>query len=151
MMKKLSVLISLLLACGILFAQQEDKEAIKKVITKSYVNGLLNKGKVEDIKAGFHEGFDLLGTNNNSLTKWPIYSWIEYHEKKLADDPNPPSEEEKITAKFPIIDVTKTAAIVKIELFKNGKQIFTDYLSLYKFDEGWRIVAKIYYRFEEKK
>ena len=50
-----------------------------------------------------------------------------------------------------MIDITGTAAIVKIELFKGGKQIYTDYLSLYKFEEGWRIVNKIYFKHEDKK
>ena len=36
------------------------------------------------------------------------------------------------------------AAIVKIELRIEGKHKYTDYLSLYKFGEGWKIVSKIY-------
>ncbi len=35
---------------------------------------------------------------------------------------------------------------VKIELSKDGKLVYTDYLSLLKFDSGWRIVAKVYHR-----
>ena len=34
--------------------------------------------------------------------------------------------------------------IVKIELRIEGKHKYTDYLSLYKFNEGWKIVSKIY-------
>ncbi|MEM7355177.1 MAG: nuclear transport factor 2 family protein [Acidobacteriota bacterium] len=34
---------------------------------------------------------------------------------------------------------------MKIELSKDGKLVYTDYLSLLKFDSGWRIVAKVYH------
>jgi hypothetical protein len=149
-MKQLIILLSFMLIIPAwLFASgDDDKEAIKQVITSAYVNGLQNKGPVKDIEAGFHPGFDLLGIKNNELTKWPIYSWIQYHEKKLKENPDPPKPEEIVTAQFPLIDITGNAAIVKIELLKGGKHIFTDYLSLYKFEEGWRIVNKIYYRHE---
>jgi hypothetical protein len=146
-------LITLLLIAVIipfsLIAGEED--AIKNVIQTAYVDGLQNKGPVADIEKGFHPGFDLLGMRNNALTKWPIYSWIQYHENKLKEDPAPPKEDEVVTCKFPMIDITGSAAIVKIELFKGEKQIYTDYLSLYKFEEGWRIVNKIYFKHEDKK
>jgi hypothetical protein len=36
-------------------------------------------------------------------------------------------------------------AAAKIEISKNGKMVYTDYLSLLKFEDGWRIVAKVYH------
>ena len=88
-------LITLLLIAAIipfsLFAGEEgEKDAIKNVIKTAYVDGLQNKGPVADIEKGFHPGFDLLGMRNNALTKWPIYSWIQYHENKLKENPSPP-------------------------------------------------------------
>ena len=151
-MKKLVIAFTviLLLPGWLMAGVDEDKEAIKQVVTSAYVNGLQNKGPVEDIEAGFHPGFELLGVRNNELTKWPIYSWVEVHQKRLEEDPGPPKAEEVVSSKFPMIDVTGSAAIAKVELYKGGKIIFTDYLSLYKFEEGWRIVNKIYYRHEQK-
>jgi hypothetical protein len=151
-MKKIYIIATLLVLLPFcLIAQEnEDKEAIKKVIQSAYVDGLQNKGPVADIEKGFHPGFNLLGLRNDDLTKWPIYSWIKYHENELKENPDPPKEDEIVTCKFPVIDITGTAAIAKIELYKGGKQIFTDYLSLYKFEEGWIIVSKIYFRHESK-
>jgi hypothetical protein len=130
--------------------EKEDKEAITRVITAAYIDGLQNKGPVSDIEAGFHPGFELLGMRNDELTKWPIYSWIQYHENKLKEDPAPPAAGDRVTGKFPMIDVTGNAAVAKVELYKGGDLIFTDYLSLYKFEEGWKIVNKIYCRHEKK-
>jgi hypothetical protein len=146
-----------LLACAILIpaslmaGEDQDKEEIRKVITTSYIGGLQNKGPVSDIEKGFHPGFELLGVRNDELTKWPIYSWIQYHERKLDEDPTPPGPDDVVTGKFPMIDITGDAAVAKVELYKGTDLIFTDYLSLYRFEDGWKIVSKIYYRHEKKK
>jgi len=148
-MKKLFMFsIFLLLVSTCLIAQniENEKEQIKKVIQTAYIDGLHNKGNVQDIEKGFHPGFNLLGINDNMLTKYPIYSWIESFEKRKAADPTPPSEEQKITCEYLLIDVTGNTAMAKIQLYKNKVLIFTDYLQLYKFNEGWRIVSKTYYR-----
>ena len=31
-------------------------------------------------------------------------------------------------------------------VFRDGKHVFSDYLSLYKFEDGWKIIGKIFYR-----
>ena len=152
-MKKLFTIITIvaLLPFYLVAGEKEEKEAIKKVIQTAYVDGLQNKGPVSDVEKGFHPGFNLLGLRNDDLTKWPIYSWIKYHENELKENPGPPKEDEIVTCKYPVIDITGTAAIAKIELYKGGNQIYTDYLSLYKFEEGWKIVSKIYFKHEAKK
>ncbi|MEE4196959.1 MAG: nuclear transport factor 2 family protein [Bacteroidales bacterium] len=150
-MRKISLIIGLLMIfVSSLWAQAVDaeKEMIKKVIQTAYVDGLQNKGNIEDIQSGFHPGFNLLGVRDNMLTKFPIYSWIESHKKRVAADPAPPSDEQRITCKYLLIDVTGNAAMAKIELYRNKQLLFTDYLQLYKFDEGWKVVSKIYYRHE---
>ena len=133
---------------SIVFAQdaEKEKETIKNVIQTAYVDGLQNKGNVEDVEKGFHPGFNLLGVRDNMLTRFPIYSWIQVFEKRKEENPNPPTDEEKITCDYLLIDVTGNAAMAKIQLKRNGELLFTDYLQLYKFDKGWKIVSKIYYK-----
>jgi len=124
------------------FAQAgPDDAAIRTLVQEAYVGGLLNLGDLEKTRAGFHSDFVLLGLRNNQLTRYPIAEWISATEKrKTAGQKVPP-----ITCKFASIDITGYAAAVKLELFQNGKQIYTDYLSLYKFGESWKIVGKIYF------
>jgi ketosteroid isomerase-like protein len=38
----------------------------------------------------------------------------------------------------------KAAAVARVEVHRDGKHIFTDYLSLYRFADGWKIVGKIF-------
>jgi len=127
--------------------QKAEEENIKEVIQTAYVDGLQNyESSIDEIKAGFHPGFKLLGVKNNQLTKYPIYSWVESVKKRKAKYPEGRPDEEKITCKYKSIDVTGNAAMAKIELYQKDKKLFTDYLQLYKFEEGWRIVSKIYHR-----
>jgi hypothetical protein len=121
---------------------QSDQDAIKALIQSAYVDGLQNLGDLEKTKAGFHPDFVLLGLRDGTLTRLPIAEWIASAEKRKADGVKPPLT----VCKFLAIDVTGSAASVKLELHQNDKRLFTDYLSLYKFPDGWKIVGKIYYR-----
>ena len=129
----------------------KDKEitAIKKVIQEAYADGILNKGDIDTIEKGFHPGFAILGMSNNSLWKYPIYNWIESVSKKKREGKFPP--EKMVTFKYPLIDISGTAAVVRVEFFEGEYHKYTDFLSLYKFDEGWRIVSKIFFEHSENK
>lgn len=134
----------MLLIVANLNAQSGETDLIKKVIDKAYIEGIHNGGDLNETRKGFHPGFDLLILQNNQLNKLPIYNWVESSEKTRKENPNAPRQ--KTTVNYISIDITGTAAVAKIELLRENKVIFTDYLSLYKFEEGWRIVGKIYFR-----
>lgn len=119
-----------------------DEEAIKALIQTAYVDGLQNLGDLEKTRAGFHPDFVLLGLRDGQLTRLPIADWIASTEKRKASGQKPPLT----TCKFLQVDITGDAAMVKLELHREGQRIFTDYLSLYKFPDGWKIVGKIYFR-----
>jgi len=121
---------------------QSDEDAIRALIHSAYVDGLQNLVDLEKTKAGFHPDFVLLGLRDGKLTRLPIAEWIASAEKRKADGVKPPLT----VCKFVAMDVTGSAASVKLELHQNDKRIFTDYLSLYRFPDGWKIVGKIYYR-----
>jgi hypothetical protein len=77
------------------------------------------------------------------MSKVTLENWIARLEESKEKNP---TLTEKTTHKFEIVELTGNAAIARIELFKDGKHIFTDFMSLYKFDDGWKIVNKIFYR-----
>ena len=123
---------------------EKEKSAIKKVILSAYRDGICNVGDIEAIKNGFHPGFNLLGMGKDDLWKLPIYSWIKSVEKKKKEGKFPAKV--KVGFKFLLIDVVGTAAVVKIGFYKGKKLTYTDYLSLYKFPDGWKIVNKIFFK-----
>jgi len=138
-----AILTVLILAAVALRAQgAPEEEAIKALVQTAYVDGLQNLGDLEKTRTGFHPDFVLLGVQDGKLTRLPIADWIASAEKRKAQGQKPPLT----VCKFLQVDVTGNAAVVKLELHREGKHIFTDYLSLYKFPDGWKIVGKIYYR-----
>ena len=145
MMRPMIVVLTLTMLLSVpLVARAEapsGESAIKQLVQEAYVDGLLNLGDLVKTKSGFHPDFILLGLRNGQLTKFPIADWIASAEKQKSAGQKPPST----TIQSISIDITGTAAAVKIELNRAGKLIYTDYLSLHKFNDGWKIVGKIYF------
>lgn len=125
-----------------LFAQSEE-EAIIKVVQGAYIDAMQNLGDLELARQGFHPEFEMLLFRNGQMSKLHISEWMERVEQRKA---NPPATPPNITGKFINVEITGTVAVVKLELYRNNNIIFTDYLSLYKFDDGWKMVSKVYYQ-----
>jgi hypothetical protein len=142
----ISAAVILTLSVTFMEAQQENSEkaAIKNVVQTAYIAGIQNYGNIEDIRKGFHPGFNLLMKRGETMNKRPIEEWIKIIESGKQKNPDGPAQ--KTTGKFVSIDITGGSAVVKLELYKNSQQIFTDYLFLYKFGKDWKIVSKIYHR-----
>jgi Putative lumazine-binding len=143
-MKKSFFLLTLLtsLIQGFALFAQSDEEAVKQVVTSAYIEGIQNRGDVAAIRKGFHPSFNMLRLTDNNIAPLPIEEWITNLEKSKSQ--NTPFA--KTTGKFINVDITGNAAVVKLELYREEKKVFTDYIVLYKFTEGWRIVSKTYFR-----
>lgn len=147
-MKKSFVVICLFLSIG-LFAQDTEKEqeSIKDIIQTAYVEGLQNEGDIEKINSGIHPGFNLLGIDKgDEMWNLSIADWKVKTVKRL-DAGELPRKENLISIKFLDVDVTGTAAVAKIEFYVGKELVYVDYISLYKFESGWKMVNKIYYKF----
>jgi len=138
------VIFSIAVASFTAVQEEAEKTAIKNVIQMAYIDGIQNYGNIEDIRKGFHPGFNLLMKRDEAMNKRSIEEWIKIIEKGKQENPSGPAQ--KVTGKFVFIDITGGAAAVKLELYRNSRHIFTDYLFLYKFSSGWKIVSKIYHR-----
>lgn len=75
------------------------------------------------------------------LTRNQWIARIEDGNRKNPDRPRP-----KIDHEFSLVDVTGDSAVARVELHRDGKHTFTDYLSLYRTSDGWQIVGKIFQR-----
>ena len=121
-----------------------DKDDVLKVVTDAYINGVHIKRDAAAMRAGFHPDFRMLVLGaDGKMTHVTLADWAGRIEKASADpkSPKPPA----IKYDFPQVDIQGTAAVVRVEIWRDGAHTFTDYLSLYKFPEGWKIVGKIYY------
>lgn len=137
---------ALLLALGIsstTFADtnNEDIEGIKYVIQTAYVDGILNLGKVSDIKKGFHPDFGLLYVRENQLGILTRDRWLKKVERVKKEKSVSPDNKASVT--FLYVDAIGDTGMAKFEIRRGSKLVYTDYLTLLKFAEGWRIVSKI--------
>ncbi len=144
-----AVLITIVISCLYSYsaaAQEDPAEAVKKVIEESYIRGIHIDRDIPAIRKGFHSDFVMFILKDGGVEKLTIGEWIESIEKSIVKYPNPPKRE--VTWNFPTVEVSGDAAVARIEMFIDGKHVFTDFMSLYRFSEGWKIVGKIYFRHE---
>ncbi|WP_436517461.1 nuclear transport factor 2 family protein [Ekhidna sp. To15] len=126
-------------------ASTEEEEAVKKVVFESYINGAFNELDAASMEKGFHKDFSIYSAKGEDISKYPIADWVAGVKKRKTAEYNP-KDEKNVWKHNLSVDVTGGAAQVKVELRNQGKLVYTDYLSLLKFDSGWKIVAKVYHR-----
>lgn len=119
-----------------------------RVVSDAYVDGIHNFRDPAAIRQGFHPDFEMLVLREGKLEKLPLTAWIERLEAQNQKEPPPTRESgtRSTEARFPVVEVTGTAAFCKVELLRDGKQVFTDHIALYQFADGWKIVGKSFYR-----
>ena len=129
------------LFAGAAMAADGDRAAIEAVIKTAYVDGVHAKGDPALMRQGFHPDFRMLVLKDGVMT--PVdarrVGGADREGGPRAQGPRP-----QIRHEFTLVDVTGKAAVARVELFRDGKHVFTDYLSLYQFADGWKIVSKIF-------
>jgi ubiquinone/menaquinone biosynthesis C-methylase UbiE len=149
MMKK-SIVVLLGLTVAIVaqcFAQtpEEEKDAIVKLIQESYIGAAYNDIDIDRLKKGFHEEFTWQGLHHDRMTTWSLRQWIILleREKWLRPDWN-----NRTTADIEVIGIEGNAAVAKVEIYNDRIHESTDFLSAYKFPDGWKITNRIVERHE---
>jgi hypothetical protein len=140
--------LALLVAGASLSAQsasaiEVEQEAVMTVIETAYIQGIHNERDVDKIRSGFHDDFNMLPFRDDEIGKVSIQQWIEGIERSLERNPDPPDV--PVRADFAAVEVSGNAAVARIEVYRGETHLYTDFMSLYKFEDGWKIVAKIYY------
>lgn len=144
-MKK--TLLLALVACvvsAVALADDSEHAAIVAAVDQAYVHGVHIDGDADKMRAGMHDSFVMFVHSDKGVTQMTRDAWIERLTASKARAANAPKPE--IKANITVLDRAGNAAVVKVDLFRDGKQIFTDYISLYRFDDGWKLVAKTFHR-----
>ncbi len=141
-MKTKTITLALLMAALLLSPATltaDDSADIKAAIEKAYIGGIWMNGDEEAARGGFDAAFVMQVAQEDSVISASLDAWMErlgLHGEPLR---------EGITHKIEVLDQTGGAAVAKVEIFQNGEILYTDYMSLYRFDDGWRIVAKTFH------
>lgn len=146
LIKTLIVFIIAFLATSVQ-AQSQVEDEIRETVLNGYVNGAFNALNPEAMGETFHEEFAIFSTDGENLNRYPIANWIQ-NTAAQKNHPNFDPADNVWDHSFSSVDVTGNSAMVKLELFHEGNHVFTDYLSLLKFNEGWKIVAKVFTQHE---
>lgn len=140
-----AIVMCLLASVGLLFAGSPDEAAevaIKEVIKDAYIDGIHNVGDPLVIRNGFHADFVMMIQREGKIMKITRDEWIE--RIVAGKKENPDAKRPKTTHEFRHIDISGNAAIAALDVYKDGEHAYTDYMSLYKFEGGWKIVGKIF-------
>jgi hypothetical protein len=119
-----------------------DKEAIRQVIEKAYIQGIHETQDVETARSGFHHAFAMLVLQHDTVEKVTLDEWFPRIETLKAEHPELWSAE--TTHNFELIDVAGYTAVAKLDVYKGPVHFSTDYMLLYRFEDGWKIVSKTF-------
>lgn len=139
----LSVILCLAVAGEEASKYEKEHKAIKALIEEAYIKGVFTEQNPELMRKGFHPEFNMLILKEGKIAKMSIDQWIKIIEERKK---NPEPSKNQITYKIPIVNVTGNAAMLKVEIYNDSKHIYSDYMSLYQFDDGWKIVNKIFHK-----
>jgi hypothetical protein len=113
-------------------------EAIERVVW-TYLDGLY-EGDAGKIAKAFHEGSHLYSMHEGGVADLPREKWLDM----VKGRPSPKAKGLKRTDRIVSIDLSgPETAFVKLECSVHPRY-FTDYLTLLKLDEGWRVVSKTF-------
>lgn len=132
-------------------SDEYEVNAVKELLLNCYINGAFNKRDLDAMRRGFHEDFAIFSAEGNALGKFHLKDWLAKLQKSLDEGYDRTDPKNKWEHKFVYINVTGVCAHVKLELYNEGVHIYTDFVSLLKFDSGWRIAAKIYNQHNERR
>lgn len=133
-------LVALALLAGLPATAADDPVT---VVRDAYVDGVHRNADAAAFRAGFHESFVMYVNGPDGVTIVTREDWAARLETAAAD---PDRKRPKIDADVEVVASSGDAAVVKVDLDRDGKHVFTDFLSLYRTSDGWKIVAKIFQR-----
>ena len=118
-----------------------DRKAIESLIDDAYIGGHLTGHDPKALRKGFHERFRMIVWHNGELDIRDREAWIG----RVMSHPAPtPEAAASWRWQIPVIELAGDAGLAQIEVYKRDHHIFTDFLTFYRFPEGWRAVGKIF-------
>jgi hypothetical protein len=115
-----------------------DIEAIEKVVW-IYLDGLY-EGDTDKLGKAFHEVSHLYSMNEGGVSDLPRQQWFEFVRGRASAKAKGLKRTDRIIS----IDLSgPETAFVKLDCSIHPRY-FTDYLTLLKLKDGWRIVSKTF-------
>jgi hypothetical protein len=117
-------------------AEKADEAGVRACIEKYFLGHATGVG--DHFRSAFHMDAKLFFIRDGQVTQWTLEEYAGRASGKPAPD------EEKRKRRIESIDITGNAAFAKVVL-EYPAVTFTDYLSLLKIGDEWKIVNKTFY------
>jgi len=116
---------------------------IHDVIQKAYIEGIHNEQDPEKVWGGFHPEFRIfMRRQGDEVARAGAEAMLQGVIRQR--EANPASGAVPVVGTVKVLDIDGTTAVVRVDLSRDGVVGCTDYLSLHRFDDGWKIVSKVY-------
>ena len=123
-------------------SRTNDVDLIKAVIEEAYIQGIHEKQDADLARRGFHDSFQMHVLRDGGVFRVALADWLDRVEELKAQDPE--LWRQRTTVAYDLVDVAGEAAVAKFKVYKGDAFFSTDYMLLYRFAAGWRIVAKVF-------
>lgn len=134
------------LSWNVLSQKYDNDAAIREVIQEAFVNGIYNEGYLRSVELSYSNAFQSIRlVDSERVEVETLADWITRVRENQAAGKYPVPDDQRVSVKYLKIDIIGTAANVEFNFMQGGKVRHTDFLALYKFNSGWRIVNRIFY------
>ena len=113
--------------------------AIREVLQRCYVEGMYIKRDPDVLRSGLASTFVMQVYWKGELRTSTASEWLD--RMKLSGVPT----KKHIESQIKVLDVTGVAAVARVDIHVDSKHKYTDYFGLYKTDEGWKLVTKMFH------
>jgi hypothetical protein len=118
--------------------EAQDDRLIRRVVEDAYVSGVFVTRDPAAVRRGFHRDFVLSVRQGDDIIVAPLDVWLARLELDSV------RSSDRVEHMFDRVDITGRTAVVKLRITINGKHVYTDYMGLYRFPDGWKIVNKVF-------
>jgi hypothetical protein len=117
-------------------------EEIRQVIDRAYVEGIHTTQDEDSIRAGFDDEFRIYVKGPAGVTPLDVSGWLDRVAGLKAAQPELWRQPTNVV--YDAIDIAGDCASVKLTVYKGETYFATDFILLYRLDDGWRMVAKVF-------
>ena len=143
MTSRIVIILSVLLVAAAAVAVQpktaSDEQAIEKVLRENYVEGMYIKHDRDVLRAGLAPTFVMQVYWDGKLSTTTRSQWLK--KLKLSGVPT----KKRVESTIKVLDIEGVAAVARVDLHIDSKHMYTDFFGLYKTEDGWTIVTKMFH------
>lgn len=138
------------------FAQKKSRAydnaaAIEEVIREAYINGVYNTGYILSVTQGFSPDFTAIVFEDKDQSRLEtIEDWVKKTEQNKASGNLPLKGDQEVSFSIVKLEISNNIANARVQFMVGGKVQHTDFIGLYKFSTGWKLVNMMYEEGQEQ-